>query len=238
MPRMMRPFLQAHWSHLCVLSYEVPAELLTPHLPRGLVLDSREGRHFASLVAFDFENTRVKGVGWPFHRDFPEVNLRFYVRSKTGERGVCFIREFVPKAIVSWVARRIYHEPYECISMNSEVHRRGQGLEVIHRFRHHDRWQELRVATTRDPPLLPTEDSWESFFIDQQWGFGRDASGVPTRYRVVHPRWMVYHVEWAEVKVNWAKTYGPAWKILDHAKPFSKILAEGSEVAVYPANVA
>lgn len=235
---MPRPFLQAHWSHLCVISYAVPPDLLTPHLPRGLKVDLRDGRAFVSIVAFDFENTRVKGIAWPFYRDFPEVNLRFYVRNGNDERGVCFIREFVPKRLVSWIAKKIYNEPYERIEMKSDVHRKGEGLEVVHKFKHHERWQEIALSATKDAPLLPAEDSLESFLIDQQWGFGRDSIGRPLRYRVAHPRWLLYHVEWAEVKVNWAKTYGPQWKFLDKEKPISKILAEGSEVSVFPATAA
>lgn len=234
---MTRPFLEAHWSHLCIVSYLVPPALLERHLPRGLSLDTRDGQGVVSLVAFDFENTRVRGFGVPFHRDFPEVNLRFYVK-QGATRGVCFIREFVPKRLVSWIARKLYHEPYEHVAMCSDVHRTPDGLEVVHKFRHHDRWQQLRVAATKEAPLLPTEDSTESFLIDQAWGFGRDAEGRVLRYRVAHPRWLTYHVEWAEVKVNWAKTYGQEWKGLEHEKPFSTILAEGSEVSVYPADVA
>lgn len=235
---MLRPILQAHWSHLCVLSYAVPPELLQPLTPRGLMLDTRDGQCFASLVAFDFENTRFKGMAWPFHRDFPEVNLRFYVRNKAGERGFCYVREFVPKRLVCWIARRLYHEPFERVPMTSDVHRKNAGLEVIHKFRHHERWQEIAVATTGAAPLLPTEDSWESYFLDQQWGFGTDEAGRPIRYRIAHPRWLVYSVEWADVRVNWAKTYGPAWKCLQETKPFSKILAEGSDVVVFPATAA
>lgn len=234
---MERVFLRAHWSHLCVLSYEAPADLIARLCPRGLEPDLRDGKAFVSLVAFDFENAEVRGCRVPFHSDFPEVNLRYYARVKAGQRhagdrGVCFVREFVPRRLVALVARRVYNEPYEAVPMESDVHRTPDGLEVDHRFRHHGRWQEIKVGATRDPPLLPQEDGVESFFIDQQWGFGRDRTGMTLRYRVVHPRWMVHRVEWAEVKVNWGKTYGPEWKWLDHEKPCSSILAEGSEVAV------
>ena len=45
------------------------------------------------LVGFLFLNTSVFGVGIPFHRDFEEVNLRFYVRRKVNDgwrrAGVC-----------------------------------------------------------------------------------------------------------------------------------------------------
>lgn len=231
---MQRPFLRAHWSHLCVLSYAVPPHLLEPHLPRGCTLDTLSGQAFLSVVTFDFENTRVHGIGWPFHRDFPEVNLRFYARDRAGHRGVVFIKEFVSKRLVCWVAHHNFCEHFECVPVTSDVHRSNDGLLAVRKFRHHGRWQEVSVSATREAPLLPPEDSPDAFFLDQQWGFGKDGSGQAHRFRVAHPRWLCHHVNWAEVKINWAKTYGPQWKFLDHRKPDSRILAEGSEVVVFP----
>jgi len=111
MKTIRRPFLTARWSNLAILTYEVPPALLDPHVPAGLTLDTRGGSTFASLVAFDFQDTRVWGVAWPGLRRFPEINLRFYVR-RGNRRGVVFIREFVPQPLVSWLARAIYNEPY------------------------------------------------------------------------------------------------------------------------------
>jgi uncharacterized protein YqjF (DUF2071 family) len=234
----LRPLLQAHWSHLCVISYAVPPELLQAHIPRGLTLDMRDGHAFVSLVAFASEDTRLRGIAWPFHRHYPEVSLRFYVRGRGGERGIVPIRDFVPKRLVSWLTRRTFREPCECTSVTSHIHPKGNGLEVIYRFRHHERWQEIAVATTREAPLLPPEDGPESFFLDPPWGFCSDGDGHVLRYRIMHPRWLCYRIEWAEVRVNWGKTYGQQWKILDHAKPSSAILAEGSDVALFPATAA
>ena len=76
------PFLTATWSNLILLTYDAPPELLQHRLPGELELDTRDGDAFASLVAFDFLDTRVLGVAWPGFRSFPEVNLRFYVRRK------------------------------------------------------------------------------------------------------------------------------------------------------------
>lgn len=232
----MRPFLQAHWSHLCVISYPVPPEALQPHVPRGLALDTREGKAFVSLVAFDFDDTRVKGIAWPGYTAFPEINLRFYVKNGK-ERGVCFVREFVPKRLVSWVARHVYHEPYQRVPMCSDVHRTADGLEVDHKFCVEGKWQKIAVAARHEPPQLPGEDSLESFFIDQEWGYGRDGDGRTLRYRVVHPRWLIFRVEWSEVRVDWGRAYGPEWRFLREVKPCSTILAEGSKVDVYPAVV-
>jgi len=230
---MSRPFLEAHWSHLCLISYAVPQELLAPHLPRGLKLDTRNGAAFVSLVAFDFDEAKVKGVAIPGHRCFPEVNLRYYVRCGE-DRGVCFIREFVPKRLIAWVARMVYNEPYQAVKMSSDVHRSHDGTMVEHRFRAGGHTQKIVVNATPDAPLLPPENSEAHFFKEHHWGFGNDRNGQTLRYRVNHPQWLVYKVGWHEVKVDWARVYGPEWKVLNHKKPCSVVLAEGSHVQVYP----
>ncbi|MGB1217645.1 MAG: DUF2071 domain-containing protein, partial [Saprospiraceae bacterium] len=115
----MRPFLTAEWRHIILLTYEVDSELLEPYLPKGMVLDTYKGRTFVSVVAFDFLKTCIKGIPIPFHYNFPEINLRFYVRN--GEkRGVVFIKEIVPKFMISLVAKKLYNEPYETARLTSD----------------------------------------------------------------------------------------------------------------------
>lgn len=78
------PFLTACWRDLVLLNYEVPAELVRPLVPSGTELDRYDGRVLASVVAFRFFDTRVLGRAVPFHRNFDEVNLRFYVQRDAG----------------------------------------------------------------------------------------------------------------------------------------------------------
>ena len=78
-------FLTAEWRALVVLNYVVEPTVLAPYLARGVELDLWEGEALISLVGFLFLETRLFGVGIPFHRNFEEVNLRFYVRRRAGE---------------------------------------------------------------------------------------------------------------------------------------------------------
>ena len=73
-------FIKANWHNLILASYEVEKEVLLPYLPKGTQLDNFEGKYYVSLVAFMFHDTRVLEVPVPFHINFEEVNLRFYVR--------------------------------------------------------------------------------------------------------------------------------------------------------------
>ena len=118
----MKKFLTAKWHDLIMANYEVEPELLAPRLPGGTEIDLYDGKCFVSLVGFMFVDTRVMDFLIPFHVNFEEVNLRFYVRRETdGEvrRGVVFIKEIVPRAAIAAVARRVYGEPYERWAMSN-----------------------------------------------------------------------------------------------------------------------
>jgi uncharacterized protein YqjF (DUF2071 family) len=229
---MARPFLTARWTNLCLVSYAVEPERLAGRLPPGLELDLRDGRAFVSLVAFDFEDIRVLGVPWPGYRRFPEVNLRFYVRHGQ-ERGVVFVREYVPRRLVAWIARALYNEPYRAARMASSVQVDATRIVVEHDIASGEKRGRLRV-TGGSETVRPRDDSVEHFFKEHQWGFGTDRAGRLQRYRVAHPVWEVHPVVDWSVDFDWAGLYGPEWADLRAAEPSSVVLAAGSEIAVYP----
>ncbi len=110
-----RPFLTATWRNLVLLTYQIDPEALLKYLPPGLCLDSWQGKCLISVVGLQFRDTRVRGVPAPFYRNYPQVNLRFYVRRELGgqwRRGVVFIKQIVPHRMVALVARRVYHERF------------------------------------------------------------------------------------------------------------------------------
>lgn len=227
-----RPFLTARWSNLALLTYAVPAPVLTPFVPPGCTLDLHQGSAHASLVAFDFEQTRVMGIAWPGYRRFPEINLRFYVRCG-GDRGVVFIREYVPQRLTCLIARWRYNEPYRPARMRSRVDDAPAERTVSHTLRAGGRLNSLSVVAEKQA-WLPPEDSAEHFFKEHRWGFGVDRGARLTRYEVVHPTWMVYPVRSYRLDWDFGAVYGESWRFLNRSRPVSVILAEGSPVAVFP----
>ena len=227
-----RPFLTARWVNLALLSYPVPDAVLTPRLPPGLVFDRWQGQAFVSLVAFDVRDTRVRGVAWPGLRDFPEVNLRFYVR-EGDRRGVVFIRELVPSRAVALVARLLYHEPYEASPLRSVTETTADRIRIVHEFTSRGRRQRITVDGRR-PSEPAAETGATHFFKEHAWGYGRDRRGGLLRYAVDHPRWRVYPDATARVELEFGDVYGPEWSFLTAAAPEHVAFAEGSPVAVYP----
>jgi uncharacterized protein YqjF (DUF2071 family) len=224
--------LTAEWRNLFLATYAVPSGLLRPRLPPGLELDLRNGNAFVSLIAFDFLNTRVLGVPWPGYRNFPELNLRFYVR-RGSERGVVFVREFVPQHLVAWMARTIYNEPYHAAPLTSRCQDESASRRMEYRLRWAGREHVLSVNGIK-PEYLPGESSDEHFFKEHHWGFGVTRGGRTVRYEVTHPPWEVFPVHGYRVDLDWGSVYGREWDLLSKATPISTVFAVGSAVAVYP----
>ena len=229
---MSRPFLTADWLHVLGVTYAADGALLEPHLPRGAQIDVLEGSPRVSLVAFRFRRTRVRGVAIPLHVNFPEINLRFYVRLH-GERAVVFIRELVPRPAISLVALAAYNEPYRTVRMREELLARDGLLGVRHRF---GRGLRNRLEAWADPvAAVPAEDSAAYWLTHHDLGVGRARDGRARSYEVAHPVWALHDVRDLRVDVDFAGLYGPQWAFLADAEPSHVTLAAGSRVSITPA---
>jgi len=232
-----RPFLTAEWRHLAMLNYEVEPSLLAGRVPRGTELDSWQGRHYLSVVGFLFLDTRVLGLAIPFHREFEEVNLRFYVRRPDGagaRRGVVFLKELVPRAAVALVARTLYEEPYAAVPMRHELRRAAPGARVdaVHYlWRAAGRENRLSLSVASDPVPL-AEASHEQFIAEHYWGYTALRDGGTREYRVEHPPWRVAAAASAELDCDVERVYGPPFDRVLRGRPASAFLADGSPVSV------
>jgi len=231
----MQPvFLTARWSHLVMANYIVPPDLLEPHLPKGTELDLWQGNAFASLVGFLFLDTKVLGIGWPWHRNFEEVNLRFYVRRKVdGEwrRGVVFISEIVPKIAIPFIANTLFGEHYEAMPMTHILERHPDGTLRVRYQWEKGRWHHIEVEATQEPQPIPG-GSTEEFIFEHYWGYGTNKKGDTLEYRVEHPRWEVFPISSYRIDCDVAQLYGAKFVPALTAEPHSVFLAKGSPVQV------
>ena len=233
-------FLTAEWRKLIMAQYAVKPQLLMPYLPRGVELDlfrhpGGESRCYVSLIAFLFDKVRVKGLPVPLHTRFEEINLRFYVRRREDDggvkRGVVFVREFVPRRAIAWVAKKFYEEPYLAVPTRSEISLGGESLSAKYGWKLGGRWHTLSAAAYRSPqPIAPGSE--EEFVTEHYWGYTKRSDGSTSAYQVEHPRWETYRLQSYEIDVDFERLYGPEFAFLNGARESSVLLAEGSRVAV------
>ena len=228
-----RPFLTAQWRHLAMLNFEIDPKVLQPYVPVGTELDSWQGRTFMSVVGFLFLETRVWGVPIPYHRDFEEVNLRFYVRRRADEgwrRAVVFVKEIVPRAAIALTARLLYGENYVALKMQHSIDDAPRAKSVSYRW-----WldgQEHRIGMSVAGEAQDVKEGSEQEFITEHyWGYVH-GGGRTTEYHVEHPRWRVSPAMSARLECDVAALYGTQFVEFLNAAPTSAFLADGSEVAV------
>ena len=229
-----RRFLTAEWRTLVMLNWVVDPAILRPFVPRGTELDTWQGKTFVSAVGFLFDRCSLLGVPVPFHRRFEEVNLRFYVGRQGPEgwrRGVCFIREIVPRLAVATLARWVYNERYVALPMRHRIEIGDTGGEVEYGWRHGGRWSSLRARVSGAPePWRPGSE--EEFITEHYWGYTAQRDGGTIEYRVEHPSWRVWRADQAALDTDVAALYGAEFAAPLAAPPSSAFVADGSPIVV------
>lgn len=233
-----RAFLTAEWRHLVMLNYHVDPAILQPRVPAGTVLDEWQGNTYVSMVGFMFERTKVRGITIPFHVNFEEINLRFYVRREVeGEvrRGVVFVKEIVPKRMIALVARTVYNENYVALpTRNRRVlpgTENGARGSVTYEWQNGGRWHRLAATIQGEPSLAPL-DSEEAFITEHYWGYAGQRDGGTVEYQVEHPRWNVWKALDSEFDCDVSLMYGNEFAQALSQPPVSAFVADGSVVSV------
>lgn len=229
-------FLSAEWRNLVMLNYEVEPSTLAGRVPAACELDAWNGHYFLSVVGFQFLRTRVLGLPIPFHRNFEEVNLRFYVRRKIGgewRRGLVFIRELVPRWTIALVANRAYGENYRALPMRHAVERSqpAGSSRVSYEWRQVDHWEGIS-ATFSGAPVLPADEAEETFITEHYWGYAQPSAHSTMEYQVEHPRWKIWHADTASLKCDVSSLCGAEFRDVLSGSPSTAFIADGSPVVV------
>lgn len=227
-------FLTAEWRKLALANYAIDPAILRPHLPYRTELDLWNNTCYVSLVGFMFKNTKLLGLPIPFHTNFEEVNLRFYVRykdQKEWKRGVVFIKEIVPKWAITFVANTLYKEHYETQKMKHLWQENSKHRVVQYQWQSQKKWQSFQVTADLNPSPIPV-GSEEEFITEHYWGYTQITNNKTFEYEVKHPSWEQYLVQQYDIQVDYGKVYGEQFSFLSHQPPTSVMLAEGSEVSV------
>lgn len=227
-------FLTAEWNDLAMFNYEIDPNILNNYVPKGTELDLWNGKCYISLIGFMFENVKVLGIKVPFHVNFEEVNLRFYVkRYEDGiwKRGVVFVKEIVPKHAVTIIANTLYNEHYQTLKMR---HSRTEN-EISKRFQYEwfkdSKWNSISMTTEKNP--IPIEVNSEAEFITEHYfGYTKFNENKTIEYEVTHPSWKQLKIINSNIDVDFASVYGKDFKFLQDLKPTSEFLAIGSKITI------
>ena len=218
-----------------MLNYEVDPVVLKPYLPPSTTPDLWQGKALVSMVGFMFLETSVLGIKWPFHVNFEEVNLRFYVKHHDGKqwkRGAVFISEIVPKGIIALIANNLYKEHYRALPMRHSITAAGDyHTNFLYEWKLKGRWNKLGATVSNSFEEIKP-GSPEEFIFEHYWGYNTLSATRTMEYQVEHVSWQTAVVKDFVFDADIAELYGETLVPYLTAKPYSVFFANGSEIGV------
>ncbi|MEJ2688469.1 MAG: DUF2071 domain-containing protein, partial [Deltaproteobacteria bacterium] len=227
-------FLSGRFRHILLFNYAVEPELLTPYLPAFTELDFHRGNCFLSLVGVQLQDLKVYGIPFPLHRNYAQVNLRFYVRRRLGNgacrSGVVFLRQVVPHRIIAWGARRIFNEKAVRHRIDCTLREVDQQSSLVEYGWYNRQQRHFIKAAFQEQSYFEVPAAERKFFVERHWGYCSQKDGGCLEYRFDHPPWPAYRALDASEVVSVGDFYGPPFTSVFDARPDSVFACRGSTI--------
>lgn len=105
------PIARFGWQDVAFVHHRIDAEAVQRVLPAGLTVEEFDGSAWVSLTPFRVTGARIPGI--PLGYDYLEANLRTYVRSEQGRRGIWFLALDASSMFACLLGRGAFFQPYD-----------------------------------------------------------------------------------------------------------------------------
>ncbi|MFT7647708.1 MAG: hypothetical protein ACI8Y4_002458 [Candidatus Poriferisodalaceae bacterium] len=227
-----RSIMRQRWDRLCMLHWRYPAEDVQALLPPGLTVDTYQGDAWVGLVPFFMQTSLPRVPYMPWLSNFPETNVRTYVRGPKGH-AVWFCSLDVTRMPAVIAARMSYSLPYCWANMSidggpDEVGGfEDAGMATIS-YRGSRRWPAPRgVETSVDVEIGPQRPAAEltdlDHFLTGSWAlYSASRRGRLRHAKVWHEPWVLHAATctgWSDELVVAAGLEAPGGEPVVHYSP-------------------
>ena len=159
-PRVRHPVMYQGWSQISFLHWAVDPGLLQSRLPAGLAVDTFDDTAWIGLTPFHLTGLRLRWLpSVPGLSDFPETNLRTYVRGPAGP-GIWFFSLDASSSLAVLAARATFGLPYHRATMRVDV----DGHRIEYRSA---RKRAAALIVVETGPPLPQADGRARFLTER-----------------------------------------------------------------------
>ena len=180
------------WNDLLFAHWPVDKVLLAQKVPAPLELELYNGEAWISIVPFHMTNVAPRGVpSLPVMSEFPELNVRTYVRYGT-KPGVFFFSLDAGNPLAVTAGRTLFNLPYHTAAMTVE--------NCEGRIRYASRRSGSVVADfvaeyqPTSPVFVARPDSLE-YFLTERYCLFTVSGGEVDRVDIHHPPWPLQEAE-------------------------------------------
>ncbi len=217
------------WHGVFFLHWAVPYEVLRPHVPAQLELDTFQGNCYVSYVIFSMCGIRPKNlIAFPPLSNFHEINVRTYI-TIDGKAGVYFINIEAEKAISAFISRRLSGLPYEY----AKIVRTHNHCTALNKNKKFDATVEYEIGT-----LLPIKSELDLWLTERYCLYQVEKEQV-YRCDIHHEVWPLKNIKVNTLELNYrfgdlvlgnsdwdAAHYADVLEVLSWPK--TKVLAKGN----------
>ena len=174
------------WGSLLFIHWEFRPDDLRELIPRGLEIDTFEGKAYVAVTPFTLWNVRpIFTPPIPHLSSFHEINVRTYVH-RDGVPGVFFFSLDANRLIPVIAARNMFILPYKLgkISMASRDGTIDFALE-----RREEPSAHFRASWTEDVSSFEAEPDSREFFLTERYCLYTEDGGRLYRCRIAHEPW-------------------------------------------------
>lgn len=189
----MKPkLLKMTWEKAFFAHWDWDPSDIASRLPRGLQLDTFNGRAYLGVVPFLMKNIRFSVMPSSTGLAFPELNLRTYVTSN-GRKGVYFFNLDASSALGVYAARKLFAIPY--YQADFTVSPSAERMQFTHKRRNADTGFEAWYKG--DGKIFYAEPGSLEHWLTERYVFytsrGRDAL---FEGRIAHSPWPLERGSW------------------------------------------
>lgn len=218
------------WTRLLFAHWPVAPDLLRPHIPPQLALETRDGAAWLGVVPFGMSGVRPRcGVPLPWVSRFLELNLRTYVTAG-GKPGVWFFSLDAGNPLAVRAARRWFHLPYYDAQLSSTL---MDDELCFTSFRTHRGAPAVRFAAVYAPTDEVTPGrpgTIEHWLTERYCLYAADPQGQVWRGEIDHRPWPLQR---ARVAIECNTMAQPLGLALDEAPAWAHY-AERLDVLAWP----
>jgi uncharacterized protein len=208
------------WHDLLFAHWPVKVDELREKVPGQFELDLFDGQGWLGVIPFHMTNVAPRGVpSLPWISEFPELNVRTYVR--VGDRpGIYFFSLDAGSALAVQTARTLLNLPYHSASITVR-----STADAIAYESHREGSFDASLITTYRPVGASSEaviGTLEHFLIERYCLYNLDHRGAPYRLDIHHPPWRLQSAEARFTRNTMATAAGLSLSHIDPLLHFSK----------------
>jgi uncharacterized protein YqjF (DUF2071 family) len=202
------------WRSLLFLHFSCEPQEIQRLLPRGLEVDTFDGKAWVGLVPFRMEGIRARFFpGLPGNSAFPETNVRSYVHKHGKEPGVWFFSLDAANPLACRVARTLWRLPYHEASMALAEEPTSRRYTCSRHQGGIESHIEAELGEAIDPPKAGSLE----FFLIERYLLYAERAGQLLKGRVHHPPYPLQSVKVKEFDDSLVLAAGIEPRPFEHA---------------------